>query len=265
MVQDAASFEAAMSARSAANYADFLMPYLVDGANVLDVGCGSGEISVGIASMVGHVIGVDVDEEGFAPARTYARDHGIANIEFRIGNAYDLDQPDDHFDVAFCHSMLETLDRPIDGLREIARTLKPGGALGVASVEYGGLILAGPDEPLLRRFYAIREQLWLLDGSDPYRGRALRGLLTEAGFDRVEASSKLVCYGTPESVRSFGRDRAEDCLDAWYASGAETNALATGEELNAIADAWRAWSESPDAYAAFAWCRAIGRKPSSRS
>lgn len=40
--------------------------------------------------------------------------------------------------------MLETLDRPLDGLQEIKRTLKPGGVLGAACVEYGGLILAGP-------------------------------------------------------------------------------------------------------------------------
>jgi ubiquinone/menaquinone biosynthesis C-methylase UbiE len=264
MVEDESSFEAAMAARSAADYADFLMPHLASDSNVLDMGCGSGEISIGIASMVGHVIGVDLEEEEFAAARTYAHDHGIANIEFRTGNVYELDLRDEHFDVALCHSVLEQLDRPIDGLREISRTLKPGGVLGVASVEYGGLILAGPDEPLLRRFYAIREQLWLLDGADPYRGRALRGLLTKAGFERVAATTKFVCYGTAEKVKSFGLGRAEDCLDEWYASEAQANGFATNEELSAMAQAWRTWSGSSDAYAAFAWCRAIGWKPSPR-
>jgi hypothetical protein len=57
----------------------------------------------------------------------------------------------------------------------------PGGILGVACVEYGGLILADPHEPLLRRFYAIREQLWQLDASsDPYRGRTRTGHLHDA-------------------------------------------------------------------------------------
>jgi hypothetical protein len=79
--------------------------------------------------------------------------------------------------------MLETLDRPLDGLAEIKRILKPGGVLGVACVEYGGLILTGPNPELLRRFYAIRERVWLLENTaDPYRGRQLRGLLERAGF-----------------------------------------------------------------------------------
>ena len=261
MVEDMSSFEAAMAVRSAADYADFLIPHLGPDSKVLDVGCGSGEITMGIASMVGDVIGVDIDDDESAAARTYAQEHGITNVEFRTENVYELALPDEHFDASLCHSMLEMLDRPVDALREIGRTLKPGGVLGVASVEYGGLILAGPNEPLLRRFYAIREELWLLDGIDPYRGRALRGSLTSAGFEGVEASTKYVCYGTAARVSAFGRDRAEDCQDDWYGSNAQAHGLATEDDLASMARAWRDWSDSPEAYAAFAWCRALGWKP----
>jgi hypothetical protein len=41
---------------------------------------------------------------------------------------------------------LEALDRPFGALNEIKRTLKRVGVLGVACVEYGGLILAAPHE-----------------------------------------------------------------------------------------------------------------------
>ena len=84
---------------------------------------------------------VDPDEEEFADARHYAAEHQIKNVEFRVGSVYGLDFPDDRFEACLCHSMLETLDRPLDGLIEIKRILKPGGVLGVACVEYGGLIL----------------------------------------------------------------------------------------------------------------------------
>ena len=32
-------------------------------------------------------------------------------------------------------------------------------------------------------------------------------------------------------------------------------------QLDAMADAWAIWGTSPAAYAAFTWCRAVGRRP----
>jgi ubiquinone/menaquinone biosynthesis C-methylase UbiE len=257
------TFEAYLSARNATDYADFLLPHLARDAHVLDVGCGEGRISLSLARMVGHVTGVDLNEEVFTDARHYAMQHSIDNVEFRPGSVYALDFPGDYFDACLCHSTLEALDRPLAGLQEIKRALKPGGVLGVASVEYGGLILAGPNEPLLRRFYAIRERLWQLEHTaDPYRGRALRSLLHRARFERVVATTKYVCYGTDEAVKSFGIGRAEDCHDDWYARSAQQHGLATSSDLDAMEHAWLEWADSSDAYAAFAWCRALGWKPS---
>jgi len=260
------TFDASLKARNAADYADFLLPHLDDDFRVLDAGCGTGTITLGLAETVGHVVGVDSSGEEFADAQRYAADHNIENVEFRVGSVYALDFPDDHFEASLCHSMLETLAYPLDGLIEIKRTLKPGGVLGVACVEYGGLILTGPNDQLLRRFYDIRERVWQLENAaDPYRGRLLRGLLERAGFDRVVATSKYFCYGTGEAVKSFGQARAEDCSDDWYERSAGKHGLASASDLDAMSRAWLEWSESPDAYLAFAWCRALGQKPSYKS
>jgi ubiquinone/menaquinone biosynthesis C-methylase UbiE len=257
------TFEASLKVRNAADYADFLLPHLDDDFCVLDVGCGTGTITLGLAEMVGQVFGVDPSDDEFADARRYAAERQIENVEFRAGSVYALDFPDAQFDAGLCHSMLETLDRPLDGLIEIKRTLKPGGVLGVACVEYGGLILAGPHDRLLRRFYAIRERVWLLESAaDPYRGRQLRGLLARAGFQRIVATSKFFSYGMDEAVKSFGLERAEECSDSWYERCAIEHGLATASDLDAMSQAWLEWSESPDAYLAFAWCRALGWKPS---
>jgi SAM-dependent methyltransferase len=252
-----------MNSRGAAVYADFLLPHLVDGFRVLDVGCGFGTITLGLASVIpaGRVFGVDAEDD-FRSATEFASDQGIGNVEFSVGDVYDLQFPSNHFDACLCHSMLETLDRPLDGLLEIKRVLKPRGILGVACVEYGGLILAGRDVELLRRFYDIRERLWQVDGhADPYRGRELRGLLAEAGFAEIAATSKYLCYGTPETVRSFGTDRASDCGDTWYRRDAIKHGLATAADVEEMRRAWLEWSISADAYAAFAWCRALSSKP----
>jgi ubiquinone/menaquinone biosynthesis C-methylase UbiE len=256
------TFEDSIEERSAADYADFLLPHLDGGSRVLDVGCGQGTITLGLAEQVGHVVGVDLSDGEFADAQEYAAEHGIESVEFRVGAVEALDFPDDHFDACLCHSMLETVDEPLEALREIKRALRRGGVLGVACVEYGGLILAGPNEELLRRFYSVRERVWQLENvADPYRGRRLRGLLERAGFDEVVATTKYFCYGTPEAVDAFGRARAADCGDGWYASSAKKHGLASDGDLAAMSRAWLEWSQSPEAYLAFAWCRALGRKP----
>jgi SAM-dependent methyltransferase len=256
------SFEDLLVSRSSSVYADFLEPHLTRDDLLLDVGCGSGSITIGLATKVNRVIGVDVDDAEFDDVRTYARGSGIGNAEFREGSVYELAFPDRHFDACLAHSMVETLDRPVDALREIRRVLKPGGVVGVASVEYGGLILAGPDEPVLRRFYDLRTRLWQDEGvGDPYRGRALRGVLNAAGYERVEATTTSISYGTRAAVRAFGRDRAEECGDQWYADGAERLGMGTTGDLLEMERAWLAWSASPDAYASFSWCRAIGFRP----
>lgn len=256
------AFEAYLKVRNAGDYADFLLPHLDDDFRLLDVGCGEGTIALGLAETVAYVDAVDPAEEVFADARQYAAEHEIGNVAFRVGSVYGLDFPDDHFDACLCHSMLETLDRPLDGLIEIKRILKPGGVLGVSCVEYGGLILAGPSHELLRRFYATRERVWLLENTaDPYRGRQLRGLLERARFDRVTATTKYFCYGTGEAVGSFGQERAQDCGDTFFARAAKEHGLVTASDLDAMSRAWLEWSKSPDAYLAFAWCRALGWKP----
>jgi SAM-dependent methyltransferase len=257
------AFEAALKVRNAADYADFLLPHLVEDFHVLDVGCGRGTITLGLAERVAHVVGVDPDEGELADARRYAAEQQIENVEFRVGSVYSLEFPVGTFDACLCHSTIETLERPLDGLMEIRRILKPGGVLGVACVEYGGLILAGPNDEVLRRFYTVRERVWQLEhAADPYRGRQLRGLLERACFDRVVASSKYICYGTDDGVASFGAARAEDCgRDGWYGRSARKHGLATANDLEAMSRAWLEWSTSPDGYLAFAWCRALGWKP----
>jgi SAM-dependent methyltransferase len=256
------SFEDLMRNRSAAEYAEFVIPSIGSRDRVLDVGCGPGSITVGLAQVAGHVTGIDVDDAEFTDARAYAAKHVIDSVEFLEGSIYDLDVPDASIDVCTLFSMMETLDAPLAGLAEIRRVLKPGGMIGASSIEYGGLILHGPGEPLLRRFYELRLKLWDAQGDvHPHRGRELRGLLLAAGFQQVEAFTTYFSYGTEERVRTFGLGRAADCRDEWYVSGLTEQGFADQDEIDALEQAWTTWAESPDSFAAFAWGRAIGRKP----
>jgi ubiquinone/menaquinone biosynthesis C-methylase UbiE len=248
------------SPRSASVYADFLLPHITRDLHLVDVGCGSGELSLGLAVHLRHVTGVDGDVGEIETARAAAAASSTTNADFIVGDAYALPFPGDEADAVLGHSVLEAVERPADVLDEMRRVLKPGGLVAVASVDYGGIILAGPHESLIRRFYDIREQLWLADGAFPYRGRDLRGLLLASGFGRVEASTTYISYGTADAVREFGLGRADDCTDDWYVESSQRERLATAHDLATMRRAWLAWAESPTSYAAFAWCRALGWK-----
>jgi hypothetical protein len=114
----------------------------------------------------------------------------------------------------------------------------------------------------LRRFYQLRLQIWDAQGDVQYhRGRELRGRLLAAGFEDVEAFTTYVSYGTQERVRTFGLGRAADCRDEWYVDGVAQNGLGEPDEIRALEQAWIRWAEAPDSFAAFAWGRAIGRRP----
>jgi SAM-dependent methyltransferase len=58
------------------------------------VGCGTGTITLGLAEMVSHVVGVDPSNEEFADPRRSAAEHHIENVELRVGSVYALDFPD---------------------------------------------------------------------------------------------------------------------------------------------------------------------------
>ena len=83
------------------------------------------------------------------------------------------------------------------------------------------MILSGPSQELLRRFYAIRERVWLLENTaDPYRGRQLRGLLERGRFERVTATRP----DETATVMKFRDDRVVSMQD--YRTEAEALAAA---------------------------------------
>jgi len=227
---------------------------------ILDCGCGEATITTGLAQTVptGRVVGVDLDGDSFAAAGGYAASIGLYNLAFAVADGRRLPFDDATFDAVLCHSVLETLGDPANVVAELRRVTKRGGVVGGASVEYGGIILAGERTAGPRRFYDIRQQLWYAEGiAEPNMGRRLRGLFQEAGFSRVEAFADYISYGTPDLVTAFARDRAGECRDQQLLAAVTRHGISSVEELVDLATAWGKWGEDPGAFFAFAWCRVL--------
>jgi 2-polyprenyl-6-hydroxyphenyl methylase / 3-demethylubiquinone-9 3-methyltransferase len=98
----------------------------VDGATLLDVGCGGGFLAEEFAQLGCRVTGVDPSVASLQAARRHADDEGLA-IVYRHGRGERLPADDDEFDVVCCCDVLEHVDDVDAVVAEIARVLRPGG------------------------------------------------------------------------------------------------------------------------------------------
>lgn len=102
-------------------------------ARVLEVGCGEGEIARRLHARWGDVTGLDLPDAGLRSEWGQ-----VSGPRFLHGNAERLPFPDEHFDVVVSVEVLEHLQDPAAGLREMAR------------VSRRHLVLSVPREPVFR-------------------------------------------------------------------------------------------------------------------
>jgi ubiquinone/menaquinone biosynthesis C-methylase UbiE len=94
---------------------------------VLDLGCGAGHTALAFAPRVAEVIAVDLAEAMLAQGRRLARERGIGNVDFRLGDVERLALPDASFDVVTSRFSAHHYLAPERALAEAVRVLRPGG------------------------------------------------------------------------------------------------------------------------------------------
>lgn len=188
-------------ARNLAHQAEAIWPqeaplfdrYGLAGAlRILDLGCGTGEITRRLAQRYPEatVDGVDILEGNLALARRDSAGFG-ARIRYAQGDAFALAYPDAAFDLVVCRHMSQAVpDFPLV-LAEITRVLKPGGWLHLLSEDYGMLHMPIVDRADGSRFDPDR--FWNENavaylgsiGCDGRIGRHSPALLANAGYETI--------------------------------------------------------------------------------
>lgn len=153
---------------------------LQPGEKVLDVGCGTGGVTIPAKLRVrktGEAAGIDPAPEMIAVARQKASRAGL-EIDFRVGVIESLPFSDGAFDAVTSSLMMHHLPKhlQVKGLVEIRRVLKSGGRILIADMKR-------PSNSFIKRFFTLLVQ----HGHAMQFGiEDLLELLKQAGFEEIQ-------------------------------------------------------------------------------
>lgn len=118
--------------------------------SILDVACGTGDMSIQLLKKGCQVTGVDLSEEMLAIARQKTDSAGfqLSSFDFQLADAEHLPFTDASFDAVTCAFGIRNFVNLDRGLSEMVRVLKPGGTVAI-------LELATPDNSFVRPFYNL--------------------------------------------------------------------------------------------------------------
>ncbi len=168
---------------------------------ILDIGAGTGFLSLILAEMGYDVVGVDFSEEMLERAKKKAADQGLKlKVEFKLDDAEALSFKSESFDAIVNRAVLWTLPNPKEALSEWKRVLKPGGKLcfflhephhnGLTQRfrrQFGNVLILfierrNPWYSLYNKKSGV--ELPFRDGAEP---SAITMLLEDAGFEHISA------------------------------------------------------------------------------
>jgi len=196
---------------------------------ILDLGCGTGEITRRLAELYpeARILGVDILESNLQIARRAT--NGIAGrVTYEAGDAFALNCTDAQFDLVVCRHLSQAVPDFALVMDEITRVLKPNGWLHLLSEDYAMLRMPnGPHDP--DRFWIHGPLVFLQSiGCDGRIGRHTPPLLEERGYSAI-----TVDYIVVDTLR-VPRETFAGILRAWRDGYAESLSHATGRDLSDV-------------------------------
>jgi len=177
-----------------------------EGDTVIDLGSGAGNdafIARRIAGETGKVIGLDITPSMIERANKNVEKLGFTNVEFRLGDIDDMPVKDNIADVIVSNCVLNLVPDKEKVIKEIFRTLKPGGHFSISDIVLNGTLPAG-----------LKESAELYAGcvSGAIQKSEYLNAIHETGFSNVTIQKEkkievpdeiLLQYITPEALETL--------------------------------------------------------------
>lgn len=162
-----------------------LAALLRPGMTVLDVGCGSGAITRGIADAVapdGTVRGIDINSDLIARANATAG--GRSNLRFEVADIH-AEGWESAYDVVTASRVLQWLADPARAIAAMARAARPGGTIAALDYDNTRAEWDPPMPPPVQRFYQAFQD-WRADaGMDNAMAAHLPDMFERAGLTAI--------------------------------------------------------------------------------
>ena len=149
-------------------------------AQVIDVGCGTGQL-VNFLGLKGRpVMGVDYSQHSLDLAQSLRDKFSLEKVRFQRENILELSLPDNSFDYVFCNGVLHHTSDAYGGFKQLVRIARPGGFVVVGLYNsYGRLML-----------HLRRRMVHFMMRFDPKaKERALKKQLVELEADALKRST----------------------------------------------------------------------------
>jgi ubiquinone/menaquinone biosynthesis C-methylase UbiE len=176
-----------------------LVPILKPGLKVLDVGCGTGAISKGIAAYVGDtgsVTGIDNTERFILSGKE--SNQSVKNLTLIHSDLFEFNSSE-KFDLIVAARTLQWLSSPKEALVKMKSMLKPGGQISVLDYNHEAIQWTPQPPASMRNFYNIFLK-WRADaGMNNRIADDLESYFKEAGFHAIEVFASDEVYKKDES------------------------------------------------------------------
>jgi ubiquinone/menaquinone biosynthesis C-methylase UbiE len=161
---------------------------------VLDVGCGTGAISKGIAERVrptGHVTGIDNTEAFIVSGKETNK--AVSNLELVHADLFQF-ETEEKFDLIVSARTLQWLSAPKEALIKLKSMLKPGGLISILDYNHEAIEWQPMPPESMQRFYATFLR-WRGDaGMNNHIAEDLPDYLKAAGFESIEVFNSDEAY-----------------------------------------------------------------------
>ena len=176
----------------------------ISGKRCLDVGTGTGEIAFHVARTAGAgstVVGVDITPKMLEMAEKKEKEMDLpVKIDWRVGDALNLDFEDGSFDLVTSGYMLRNVTDILKAVSEMHRVLAPGGKVVVAE-------LSKPKNAVVRFFYNIYMKRVKRYGRKYDKGKSIDG--RQSAYQWLTTSIEGFPYGE-DMVKIFKKAGFED-------------------------------------------------------